>query len=151
MKLLLLGVAVLATACGATDPAPQDLAAPATPHPPHPVQAPSVPNCDLYIREVEADRSLASYPFIRPQHVASIEAVHESPTSANPSLAFHLTDIGRQRLLEHSESHEGREIAIFCGRREVLRPMITGPFPGPIFIEISAIEHASTTGVDRAW
>jgi preprotein translocase subunit SecD len=97
------------------------------------------PKCDLSIRSVQPDGSLAPYAFLQPHHVSSIEAVKFSPVSDSPSLAFYLTAAGKRRLLDYTKENALGKIAVFCGQQEVLRPVITAPFAGPVFIEISAI------------
>ena len=82
--------------------------------------------CPLYIRTVEDDGKLAPYPFIRPEHVASIlpaKPLHKGEMA----LWVELTETGADIMLTKTKHSVGSKIAIFCGKEELNRPNINGP------------------------
>ena len=82
--------------------------------------------CPLYVRSVESDGKLAPYPFIRPEHVASIQVAKPLYTGEH-AMWVTLTDIGAKRMLEQTKHAIGRKIAFFCGKTELNQAVIQGP------------------------
>lgn len=95
---------------------------------------PQKPDCDLYIRGVEPDQTLTPYPFIRPDHVRSIEYLESSSYGAG--WMFFLTKDARIRVYQHTSKNVGSSVAIFCGKQEISRPRISTPFADPVVIYV---------------
>jgi preprotein translocase subunit SecD len=82
--------------------------------------------CPLYVRSIEDDGKLTPYPFIRPEHVASIQVAKPFYTGEH-AMWVTLTDIGAKRMLEHTEHAIGHRIAFYCDKTELERAVIQGP------------------------
>ena len=82
--------------------------------------------CPLYVRAVDSDGALLPYPFIRPQHVASMLKAKPLYKGENAILVT-LTDVGAKRMHDHTASSVGSKMAVFCGEDEMNRPIILGP------------------------
>ncbi len=92
--------------------------------------------CPLYVRSVESDGKLAPYPFIRPEHVASIQAAKPLYAGEHAMLVT-LTDVGAKRMLEQTEHAIGRKIAFFCGKTELNQAVIHGPVSASFRVFVS--------------
>ena len=82
--------------------------------------------CPLYVRAVESSGSLSSYPFIRPEHVASIQRA-KPLYKGEMAMWVTLTDVGAKRMYDQTAHSIGSQIVIFCGTKELNRPIIRGP------------------------
>ena len=96
--------------------------------------------CPLHIRDVLDDGSLAKLPFIRPQHVARLDAASKSYSEEGPGILVTLTTDGEDRMRGHSERRVGHKVAVFCGTMEILRPTISAPFSNHFKVELSEEE-----------
>ena len=80
--------------------------------------------CPLSFREVLSNGALATQAFVRPEHVARLDA----SSQAESTLLVTLTAEGEDHMRRHTESHVGGSIATFCGETEVSRATINAPF-----------------------
>lgn len=96
--------------------------------------------CPLHIRDVLDDGSLAKLPFIRPQHVARLDAASKSYSEEGPGILVTLTPDGEDRMRGHSERRVEHKVAVFCGMMEISRPTISAPFSNHFKVEISEEE-----------
>src|SRR4249919_3314739 len=70
--------------------------------------------CPLSFREVLDNGELATRPFIRPEHVARLDAAPKLFPEADPAMLVTLTAQGEERMLSYTKSSTGRSIAAFC-------------------------------------
>lgn len=82
--------------------------------------------CPLYVRAVDGNGTLAPYPFIRPEHVASMQRAKPLYEGEN-ALLVTLTDAGAKRMHDQTANSIGSKMAVFCGETEMNRPVIVGP------------------------
>jgi preprotein translocase subunit SecD len=82
----------------------------------------------MSIREVMDNGHLAARPFIRPEHVARLDAAPKLFPEEDPAVFVTLTAQGEKRMLSHTENSIGKAVAAFCGNTEISRATITRPF-----------------------
>ena len=92
--------------------------------------------CPLYIRSVDSNGELAPFPFIRPEHVASIQVAKPLYTGEH-AMSVTLTEPGAKRMLEQTEHSIGHKIAFFCGKKELNRATIQGPVSASFRVFVS--------------
>jgi preprotein translocase subunit SecD len=81
--------------------------------------------CPIYARHEKPDGSLEPFPFIRPEHIASITPT--KPWYKGESAAWvELTDIGAERMYRETKDAVGTRIAFFCGNKELERATLQG-------------------------
>jgi hypothetical protein len=82
--------------------------------------------CPIYLRHVASDGSLDPFPFVRPEHIASI-----NPTKpwyeGEAAMWVELTDAGAERMYRETKGEVGSRIAIFCGEKEIERAVLRAP------------------------
>lgn len=93
--------------------------------------------CPLYMRDVLDDGGLAKLPFIRPPHIARLDAASKSYPEEGPGILVTLTSDGEDRMRRHSERRVGHKVAVFCGTMEISRPTISAPFSNHFKVELS--------------
>ena len=81
--------------------------------------------CPFYARRVESNGALAPYPFIRPEHVSSIQPAKPLYVGEHAMLVT-LTDAGAERMLKQTTDAVGQRIAFFCGQTELDQAVIRG-------------------------
>ena len=82
--------------------------------------------CPLYVRGVNSDGTLSPYPFIRPEHVASMLRAKPLYEGEN-ALWVTLTPVGAKRMHDQTAKSISVKMAVFCGDTELNRPLIVGP------------------------
>jgi len=92
--------------------------------------------CPLYVRDILIDGRPAGIPFIRPEHIARLDAASKSYPEESPGMLVTLTSDGEEQMRRHSEQSSGRTVAVFCGSTEISRATIHPPVGNPFKVEL---------------
>jgi hypothetical protein len=82
--------------------------------------------CPISIRHENSDGTLEEFPFIRPEHVASISPAKPF-FEGESAMWVELTVAGSKRMYSETKSSVGSRIAFFCGKKEFERATIQAP------------------------
>ena len=82
--------------------------------------------CPISIRHENSDGTLEEFPFIRPEHVASIRPAKPF-FRGESALWIELTAAGSERMYSETKKSVGSRIAFFCGKKEIERATIQAP------------------------
>ena len=82
-------------------------------------------DCVLSIHAVSAQGVVEETPLISPDQVLSIQE-SAAPATGEPLWIVRLDAAATQINSAYSRRHLGEHLAIFCGEREVSRPLIAG-------------------------
>lgn len=124
---ILIGIAMLSTGCS-KQPTDQPASGRIT-------NAMLTAACHFSAREVSADGEIAIRPFIRPEHVVSIEPAKKLYTG-NIAMLIKLNDSGQKRMLSYTKDNVGGRIAIYCGDKKIDEPTIAAPFSNDFRIDL---------------
>ena len=88
--------------------------------------APQASGCALSIHAVSAQDTVDETPLIAPDHVQSVQ-VSTDRVTGQPLWIVRLDATGAEINSNYSLAHLGERLAVFCGAREISRPLIAAP------------------------